>query len=71
MNKAIELNPKYKEAYIKRAHVNYELGNIHESCLDVHKVDELGGGSTFEKHFMKKVCRKDKHTETKETPEKK
>jgi len=42
LDKAIELNPEYAEAYLNRGYANEFLGKFPEACADWKKALELG-----------------------------
>ncbi|MBC8488630.1 MAG: tetratricopeptide repeat protein [Bacteroidetes bacterium] len=47
-NKAIELDPEFKEAYFNRGVCKYELGDIDGACLDFSKDGELGNWEAYD-----------------------
>jgi len=53
-NKAIEINPKYADAYIERGILKNKLGQKDSGCLDLRKAEELG--SSYVTDAIKKYC---------------
>ena len=53
-NKAIELNPKYADAYYNRGAAKILLGQKENGCLDLSKAGELGLAKAYES--IKEVC---------------
>ncbi len=52
--KAIELNPKYADAYYNRGIAKIELGQKDNGCLDFSKAGELGHAEAYES--IKEYC---------------
>jgi tetratricopeptide (TPR) repeat protein len=52
--KAIEINPKYMEAYYNRGMTNIAIGQKDRGCMDLSKAGELGSEKAYEK--IKKLC---------------
>ena len=53
-NKAIELDPEFKDAYNNRGFCKYQLGDIDGACLDFSKAGELGYWKAYD--FIREYC---------------
>jgi len=54
LNKAIELNPKFADAYINRGIAKITSGQKDDGCLDLSKAGELGYAEAYE--AIKEYC---------------
>ena len=52
--KAIEIDPKFAEAYCNRGIIKIILGQKNSGCLDLNKAGELGFAKAYE--AIKKFC---------------
>ena len=53
-NKAIDIDPKHKNAYYGRGIAKYRLKDINGACLDWSKAGELGNNNAYD--MIKKYC---------------